>query len=110
MNEPQDKSRRQFVAGAAVAGAGLGVAALAPGLKLIEVAGAATPGPRPAGEPASPIVRWGMLIDTTKCKSGCDACVTACASENGINETVKDARQGSQWIRKIDLKDPKNGR
>jgi molybdopterin-containing oxidoreductase family iron-sulfur binding subunit len=50
-----------------------------------------------------------MLIDTTKCASGCDACVKACNTENGINETVKDPRQASQWIRKIDLKNPKNG-
>ncbi|WP_126445942.1 sulfate reduction electron transfer complex DsrMKJOP subunit DsrO [Sulfuricystis multivorans] len=100
----ENKSRRSFVGAAAVAG--IGVAALAPGLKLIEVAGAAQRAP---GEPASSAVRWGMLIDTSKCASGCDACVKACALENGINETVTDARQGSQWIRKIDLKDPKTG-
>jgi len=103
----ESESRRKLIGAAAVAGAGAGVVALAPGLKLIEVAGAA---PRAPGEAASSAVRWGMLIDTTKCASGCDACVKACATENGINETVKDARQGSQWIRKIDLKDPKTGR
>ena len=104
MNAPQDKSRRGFIGIAAAGTAGLGVAALAPGLHLIEVSQANTPG---AG--ASSKVRWGMLIDSNKCKTGCDACVTACNTENGINETVKDARQGSQWIRKIDLKDPKTG-
>ncbi len=104
MNKPQDKSRRNFIGATAVAGAGLGAVALAPGLHLIEVSQANTPS---AG--ASSAVRWGMLVDTTKCSSGCDACVKACATENGINETVKDARQGSQWIRKIDLKDPKTG-
>jgi tetrathionate reductase subunit B len=108
MNEPQDKSRRGFVTAAAVAGAGMGVAAIAPGLHLIEVAGATTP--RAAGEAASSTIRWGMLIDSTKCAKDCNACVTACNTENGINETLKDARQASQWIRKIDLKDPKNGR
>jgi molybdopterin-containing oxidoreductase family iron-sulfur binding subunit len=51
-----------------------------------------------------------MLIDTTKCVTGCDACVSACATENGINETVADRRQASQWIRKIDIRDPRNGR
>lgn len=110
MSQSQDrienKSRRNFVGAVAVTGAGVGVAALAPGLKLIEVAGAASRAP---GEPASSVIRWGMLIDTTKCASGCDACVKACATENGINETAKDPRQGSQWIRKIDLKDPKTG-
>ena len=104
MNQPQDKSRRSFVGTAAIAGAGLGTLALAPGLQLIQVSEANTP---TAG--ASSKVRWGMLIDTTKCASGCDACVKACATENGINETVKDPRQGSQWIRKIDLKNPKTG-
>jgi molybdopterin-containing oxidoreductase family iron-sulfur binding subunit len=104
MNQPQDKSRRSFVATAAVAGTGLGALALAPGLHLIQVSEATT-----SAQGASNKVRWGMLIDTTKCSSGCDACVQACNTENGINETLKDARQGSQWIRKIDLKNPKTG-
>jgi molybdopterin-containing oxidoreductase family iron-sulfur binding subunit len=108
MNEPQDKSRRGFIGAVAVGTAGLGVAALAPGLHLIEVSQANSPNAPSSG--ASSKVRWGMLIDTTKCASGCNDCVKACATENGINETVKDARQGSQWIRKIDLKDPKTGR
>ncbi len=105
MNEPQDKSRRSFIGATAAAGAGLGALALAPGLHLIEVSQANAPSPG-----ASNTVRWGMLIDSNKCTSGCDACVTACNTENGINETLKDPRQGSQWIRKLDLKDPKTGR
>jgi molybdopterin-containing oxidoreductase family iron-sulfur binding subunit len=109
MNEPQDEvqnsGRRGFIGAAAVGAAGLGVAAIAPGLHLIEVSQAGAP-----SQGASNLVRWGMLIDTTKCATDCDACVKACNTENGINETVKDARQGAQWIRKIDLKDPKNGR
>lgn len=109
MNEPRDPvdnpSRRGFVGAAAAAGAGLGVLALAPGLHLVEVSEANAPS---AG--ASSKVRWGMLIDTNKCSSGCDACVKACASENGINETVRDPRQASQWIRKIELKEPRSGR
>lgn len=104
MTEPNDKSRRGFLGAAAVGAAGLGVAAIAPGLHLIEVSQAGSP-----GSGASSKVRWGMLIDTTKCASGCDACVKACNTENGISETVKDPRQASQWIRKIDLKNPKNG-
>ncbi len=108
MNEPQDKSRRGFIGAVAVGTTGLGVAALAPGLHLIEVSQANSPNAPSSG--ASSKVRWGMLIDTTKCASGCNDCVKACATENGINETVKDARQGSQWIRKIDLKEPKTGR
>jgi len=109
MSAPQDKApnngRRGFIGAAAIGTAGLGVAALAPGLQLIQVSQAKAPG---AG--ASSTVRWGMLIDSTKCAKDCDACVKACSTENGINETVKDARQAAQWIRKIDLKDPRNGR
>ncbi|MBA3034314.1 MAG: 4Fe-4S dicluster domain-containing protein [Gammaproteobacteria bacterium] len=104
MTEPNDKSRRGFLGVAAVGAAGLGVAAIAPGFHLIEVSQAGAPG---AG--VSNKVRWGMLIDTTKCASDCNACVKACNTENGITETVKDPRQGSQWIRKLDLKDPKSG-
>jgi tetrathionate reductase subunit B len=100
MNQPQDKSRRGFIGAAAVGVAGLGTVALAPGLHLIEVSQANTP-----ADGASSKVRWGMLIDTTKCSTGCDACVKACNTENGINETLKDPRQGSQWIRKIDMKE-----
>ena len=94
--------RRGFLAASV---AGLGLAAIAPGVHLVQVSQA-----RPAGEPASKLQRWGLLIDTTKCAAGCDACVSACATENGINEQVADLRQSSQWIRKIDLKDPRSGR
>jgi molybdopterin-containing oxidoreductase family iron-sulfur binding subunit len=94
--------RRGFLAASV---AGLGLAAIAPGVHLVQVSQA-----RPAGEPASKLQRWGLLIDTTKCAAGCDACVSACTTENGINEQVADLRQSSQWIRKIDLKDPRSGR
>lgn len=104
MSQPENKSRRNFVGSAAIAGAGLGTLALAPGLHLIQVSEANAPSQGASGK-----VRWGMLIDTTKCASGCDVCVKACNTENGINETLKDARQGSQWIRKVDLKNPKTG-
>ena len=92
--------RRNFIA----AGAGALGVAIAPGVFLTQVAQA-----RPAGEPASKLQRWGMLVDTTKCSSGCDKCVSACATENGINEKVADPRQAAQWIRKIEVKNPKNG-
>jgi len=53
-------------------------------------------------------VRWGMLIDTAKCKSGCNDCVTACNRENGLSGGT--AATDSQWIRKIELKDISSGR
>jgi molybdopterin-containing oxidoreductase family iron-sulfur binding subunit len=91
--------------------AGLGFVAVAPGIRLIEAAEANSTGAtRAAGEPASNKVRWGMLVDTTRCAAGCRACVKACNSENGINEQVADPRQGSHWIRKIDLVDKKTSR
>jgi molybdopterin-containing oxidoreductase family iron-sulfur binding subunit len=94
-------NRRGFLA----ASAAVATVAIVPGVHLIEVSQA-----RPAGEAASKTNRWGMLIDSNRCASGCDACVKACSSENGINEQVADPRQSSQWIRKIDLKDKASGR
>jgi len=93
--------RRAALGAGAAALAGV---ALAPGFRLVEVAKART-----AGEPASSAVKWGMLIDTGRCDSGCTACVDACASENGFSSGI-DLRQRPQWIRKIELKDARTGR
>lgn len=93
-------SRRGFLGTAA---AGIAGVMLAPGIQLIEIAQAAAPS---AG--ASPKVRWGMLIDTTKCASGCTDCVDACFTENGIDATKSPT--SSQWIRKVELKELKTGR
>ncbi|MDD3517729.1 MAG: 4Fe-4S dicluster domain-containing protein [Chromatiales bacterium] len=91
-----DLSRRQFLGGAAAV-AGL---AVAPGVFLVESASAATG--------ASSKVRWGLLIDTNLCDSGCDACVTACNKEHGLNGHGRPATD-AQYIRKVDLKDRKTG-
>ena len=74
-------SRRGFLG---VAAAGLAGVMLAPGIRLIEIAQAAPAAATPTAG-ASPKVRWGMLIDTTKCASGCTDCVTACNTENGLD-------------------------
>jgi molybdopterin-containing oxidoreductase family iron-sulfur binding subunit len=95
-------SRRGFLG---VAAAGLAGVMLAPGIRLIEIAQAATAAPT-AG--ASPKVRWGMLIDTTKCASGCTDCVTACNTENGLDP--KPSPTSAQWIRKVEIKEIKTGR
>lgn len=52
--------------------------------------------------------RWGLLIDTSKCASGCDACVRGCHEEHGINSTGNE-HTDAQWIRKIDLQDNLSG-
>jgi molybdopterin-containing oxidoreductase family iron-sulfur binding subunit len=93
-------SRRGFLG---VAAASLAGVALAPGIRLIEIAQAAAP-----GRGASAQVRWGMLIDTTKCESGCTDCVTACNTENGLGGGADATRP--QWIRKIEIKEVRTGR
>lgn len=105
MTEPKDltnPSRRKFVAGAV----GVGAATLvAPGVFLNQVAQA-----KPDSEAVTDAVRWGLLIDTNKCASGCNDCVNACATENGwANETGPDEVK-VQWMRKVDLKDKNTGR
>lgn len=103
-----NSTRRSFI-GAGIAG--FGIAAIAPGLHLIEAqAATSTIAVRKPGEAASKAVRWGLLVDTTKCTPGCTQCVDACKTENGITEKLVDPRQASQWIRKVELTDRKNGR
>ncbi|MDD5175584.1 MAG: 4Fe-4S dicluster domain-containing protein [Sterolibacterium sp.] len=99
-----DHTRRKFLGAAGLTGlAGSGLAALAPGVHLISLAAAHANG-------ASSKVRWGMLVDTTRCASGCNACVTACATENAIQPGTGRPAQSSQWIRKIELNEFKTGR
>ena len=93
--------RRGFLAISAAARGG-GAAPRAPG----------RPPPRGAGarhQAVSKQVRWGLLIDTNKCASGCDDCVKACATENGLHGTGHP-RTDAQWIRKVELKDLRTGR
>jgi len=94
----QMEDRRAFLkAGAVAAGA-----AVAPGVLLYGVAQARAP-----EDAASDKVRWGMLIDTRKCASGCDECVTACNTENGLEG--KTGPQDSQWIRKLNIRNLQTG-
>src|SRR5574340_462493 len=80
---------------------GVGGVANEQGLLLFDMAQA---GP----EGASARVRWGMLIDTTQCRAGCNDCVTACHRENGVSGGTRAT--DSQWIRKVELKDAGRGR
>jgi molybdopterin-containing oxidoreductase family iron-sulfur binding subunit len=94
-----NKYRRQFLSTASSALAGI---TIAPGVMLSQVAHADMKGP------ASSKNRWGMLIDASKCATGCNSCVTACHKENGV--TVKgNPTTDAQWIRKVKLTDKVTG-
>lgn len=97
--------RRGFLGMAAAALAGV---AIAPGVRLIEIAQAEAAGSAAGVQGANAKVRWGLLIDSTKCAEGCTDCVAACNAENGLGDTGRptDAR----WIRKIEIKEVKTGR
>ena len=94
-----DEERRRFLGAAAAL-------ALAPGVTLYALSAPA--GARATGEPASASVRWGLLVDVNMCAQGCDACVAACAEENGLNGHGRPETD-AQWIRKVSLRDPDTG-
>ncbi|MFN3594179.1 MAG: sulfate reduction electron transfer complex DsrMKJOP subunit DsrO [Thiobacillaceae bacterium] len=95
---PVNEERRALLkAGAMATGT-----VLAPGLLLFGAAQARAP-----EEPASDKVRWGMIIDVSKCADGCNDCVTACNEENGLSGAT--GRQDSQWIRKLNIRHLKTG-
>ncbi|MDR2240466.1 MAG: 4Fe-4S dicluster domain-containing protein [Zoogloeaceae bacterium] len=98
-----NNGRRGFIAAAATLTT-LATLTLAPGIRLIQIAAA-----RPEEEAASAAVRWGLLIDVTRCQTGCEDCVAACGKENGLGEVARP-RTDAQWIRKIDLKEHATGR
>jgi molybdopterin-containing oxidoreductase family iron-sulfur binding subunit len=93
--------RRTFL-GAAAAGAA--TLALLPGVRLIEISRARAP-----EEAVSDRRRWGMLVDTSRCADGCTACVSACATENGLTSHGRP-RTDAQWIRKVELREKRSGR
>lgn len=46
--------------------------------------------------------KWGMLIDMTKCREGCTACLDACRQENNVAH-FEDDKWDINWIRKVKL-------
>ncbi len=46
--------------------------------------------------------KWGMVIDLTKCREDCTACLDACRSENNV-AYHGDERWDIHWIRKVRL-------
>jgi tetrathionate reductase subunit B len=91
-----EPGRRNFLGIAAAAAA---AAAVGPGLTLFNVASA-----KPADEPVTSKVRWGMLVDADKCADDCAACVEACDKENGISSRGRPTTD-PQWIRAVTLRD-----
>jgi molybdopterin-containing oxidoreductase family iron-sulfur binding subunit len=99
-----DPARRSFLSAAAAA---TGVA-LAPGVMLYGITKPAAANARALNEAVSSEVRWGMLIDSNRCDSGCNECVTACNTENGLQGHGRPATD-AQWIRKVDVHNPDTG-
>ena len=95
-----DQYRRRFLGSAATAVAGLSIA---PSVLLHSIGHA-----KPADEAITGDVRWGMLIDSNKCATGCDDCVTACDNEHGLTGHDRPETD-AQWIRKVTLKDRQTG-
>ena len=96
--------RRSFL-GAAAAAAGV---TLAPGVILYGITRASPATARALDAAASSDVRWGMLIDLNRCNSDCHECVIACVEENGLQGHDRPATD-PQWIRKVDIHDPRTG-
>jgi molybdopterin-containing oxidoreductase family iron-sulfur binding subunit len=95
-------ARRAFLRGLA----GTTATVLAAGVTL-RTFGAEAAGRAP-GAPASSAVRWGLLIDASKCADGCDKCVSACREENGWGGSGRPETD-AQWIRTLTVKNPRNG-
>ena len=103
---PVNTSRRDFLSKAAIAGS----VTLAPGVLLHSTAHAASgnTSTKANDEEVSNKNRWGMLIDTVKCASGCTDCVDACNEENGLVSHGRPETD-TQYIRKVALKDKSTG-
>lgn len=101
-NQP-DQARREFLGNGAKLAAGL---TIAPGVLLYGAANA-----KPADQPVSSAVRWGMLIDTNKCNSDCNDCVEACKKEQGWGDLEHNSAptQRTHYIRKVDLRNLHTG-
>ena len=101
MSDCVNDSRRDFISKVALAG----TVTLAPGLLLNSVQA------KPDSAAVTDKTRWGMLIDTNKCGTGCTSCVDACNEEfDLIGSMPKSAdNQQTQYIRKVTLKEKQTG-
>ncbi len=99
-----NETRRALLRGAAA----MTVTTLAAGVTLYVFGAGSAAAARGPDEKVTSKVRWGLLIDVSKCADGCTKCVTACQAENGWRDTGHPETD-AQWIRKLTVKDPKNG-
>ena len=79
--------------------AGAAVIPLAAGVTFVNLARAGS-----SGAALTDASRWGLLIDTAKCATGCDACVRGCNDEHGLEGTGRPETD-AQWIRKVVVED-----
>jgi molybdopterin-containing oxidoreductase family iron-sulfur binding subunit len=56
-----------------------------------------------AGDIPASALRWGMVVDLTRCRPGCTACMEACRVENNV-ALHGDKQWDNHWIRKVKLK------
>ena len=99
-NLPLSKGRREFMR---KGGALMGGLTIAPGVFLYSM-----PHAKPADQPVTDAVRWGMLVDVNACADGCNACVEACNEEHGLYSLGRPATD-AQWIRKLTVRDKTTG-
>lgn len=95
------QNRREFFSQVA---AGVALFTLAPGVRLLDLALADSEDAAVTND-----VRWGMLVDTTRCAQGCTSCVDACNTEHGLTGFDRPETD-AQWIRKLELEDEQTGR
>ena len=94
------ESRRSFLKSSAA----LASIFVAPGIMLYQTSQA-----KSADRAVDNSVRWGMLIDTNvMTESDVDACVIACQTEHGWQDTG-NPETDAQWIRKVNLLDRETG-
>ncbi len=100
-NTRPDGERRKFLERA---GAAAMLLSLAPGVRLVELVLA-----RAEDQPVSAQMRWGLLVDATKCSEGCTDCVDACNDEHGLTGLGRPETD-AQYIRKVGLRDKTTGK
>jgi len=105
-----NSSRRDFLSKTAVAGtvtiaSGIFLHSTAHAAKVMKDGNLST---KADNEEVSSKNRWGMLIDTAKCATGCTDCVDACNEEHSLVGHGRPETD-TQYIRKVTLKEKSTG-